>query len=94
MFKYIVCFILYFFIFLYSVEAAKGQIKSKEQFKAIDEKVSESFKNDSMQPEMIRSSLTIGKCKKSFKKIEKNIREDTALIDCLKKMKRKVTIKA
>ena len=78
---------LKYFLFiwlLFSIEATFGQMKSIEILKANEEETS-------IQKESKRAIFDIRskkKCKKSFKKTEKMISNENALINCLKEVER------
>ena len=77
-------YLLFIWFVLFSIEATSGQIKSIDTLKAND---AETSLQNALQRAMfdIRSKK---KCKKSFKKTEKMISNENALINCLKEVER------
>ena len=78
MIRIILYLLLFYVVFLYSAETASGQINSIE---ILNEKVkiSENETKSKLPAEE--------KCKIKLMKIKQNIKEDTALIKCLKETK-------
>ena len=78
MIRIILYLLLFYVVFLYSAETASGQINSIE---ILNEKVkiSENENKSKLPAEE--------KCKIKLMKIKQNIKEDTALIKCLKETK-------
>ena len=77
-------YFLFIWFVLFYIEATSGQIKAIDILKANDE---ETILQNVSQRAMIdiRSKK---KCKKSFKKTEKMISNENALINCLKELER------
>ena len=79
MIRIILYLLLFYVVFLYSAETASGQINRNIEILNEKVKISENENKSKLPAEE--------KCKIKLMKIKQNIKEDTALIKCLKETK-------
>ena len=79
MIRIIFYLLLFYVLFLYSAETASGRLNSIE---ILNKKFEKTIENEN-EPKVSAKE----KCKAKIQKIEENIKQDTELIQCLKKAK-------